>query len=729
MEDSYVEGNFVQLSLGSNTRFRSTLRLTKLCIVLASFSSLEGSAQTLDKRVEPSVPGMLRGVSSPLTAAQSLETSKLEGVTQAALASYLTMESGGEFAIEAMAFPTVTSSGKTAVDIILEIDGPTVLQATALDKSLMEVFVIAVAQDKTPAGHSAEVFTIDPAKQGESIWRRGLKYTTQLDLSSGSYSLRIVLRSRQNKASAVRDLTLTVPEFESLRGTYIQPPFLSRQRQSIGWLPIRGAVENSSQARAPSERISPSARPVLVAGRRAKGHLIGYQLPANSLQGRIRLSKRGADVTGAVLGVGKRRDYDRVNFEAVAFGFDTPKVSPGDYELLVELSNGVASSKIPVVILPEGSRDSGLLWTDLRSRLTPALRGIAHSDPSHEGESESLEDPKAIADQQKRAFVGGYKQALAGIGPNLVAQIRLLDLESRVLVDESLDMLQAAQFEVVESLAKRDVESLLPVLMLHSDMYLVYRDRKLFSLASSSRSMAEYLADLYAHYGKSQGSRIVAARALASLAGYLQEVNLPSNSRRLYRRSLEYDAHNETALLGLATSFERHAEYTQAVHLLEELVTAHPDSGEALLRLSINLDRIGLETRAGELIHRLLDLETSDWVRSVAFQYLARQLIRKNKYEAAVQLLEQACTEVEDHQELTFLLAHVYDLQRRPLKALELIRDVSPESFRGESARKHYDSWPKEALERIRRELSAAASVRHSLVARTLQPIDLGAGQ
>ncbi len=728
MENTHAESDVVILSLKFTPRSLSRFKLRRLFVILALLSALEGTAQVLETKPDNLLATRIDASGPRAGDIQALESIKLDSLTTERLASYLDFESGEELAFEALALPRRVAAGKPNVQIILEIDGPTILQSTAAKQSQIEVLVIVLSDSDAVVEHSAEVFTVDPESLGETIWQRGLKYSTFIPLAPGKYSLRIVLRNGQTTASAVRSLPLDVPAFESLDGTFIQPPFFSRQRRSDSWLPVHGTSREELPQRTLNKLPIPSARPVLVAGRRAKGHIVGYKLPDRGLQGRIRLSKQGRMVTGAALGVGARHEYNSASFEAVSFGFETPKVLPGDYELLVELSTGVVSSRIPVVILQEGSRDRGLLWTDLRSRLTPALRDSESGEPTPPLESESPAEPKDIVARQIEELTTQYKHAIARVGQSLEAKTLLLNLESSVLLNGSLELLQTAEFEVVELLAKKDVESLLPVLVLHSDMYLVYRDRKLFSLASIARTLAEYLADLYAHYGKSQGSRIVAARALTSLAGHLQESNLPSNSRRLYRRALEYDPQNEAAVLGLATSYERHAEYSQAVRLLEELVEGHPESGEALLRLSINLDRLGLEGRAIELTDRILELDVADWVRSLAFQNQARRLIRQNNYEAATLLLERAHKEVSDHQGLSYLLAHAYDLQRQPLRALEVIEKVTPETFQGESARKNYDSWPKASLEIVRRELSAAATVRQGLVAKTLQP-ESGAGQ
>ena len=391
----------------------------------------------------------------------------------------------------------------------------------------------------------------------------------------------------------------------------------------------------------------------------------------------------------------------------------------------------MVSASIPVAVLQRETRDRGLLWTDLRGHLggiagerprpAPAAPAVSESTTKKLSRSErkTLQAAKRKEEQRIRKLADSYRQALAalGRGERSAARTALLDLESSVLADGSMKALRSAQLLVAEQLAAGEIESLIPLLVLHDDMYQTYRQRNLYSLGFNARTMIETLAELYAERGGTRGSAVVAARALASLGGHLQQANLPASSRRLYLRALVHDATNKAALLGLATSFERYGEYPRTAEVLEQLVAAHPAFAEGLLRLAINVDRLGKRGRCRELLSRALELEAPAWVRSLASQRLARIAFETGDLEQAARLLEASLEEDPDQHGSIYLLAHVYDRQREAYRALELLQGVAPAAAKADSARKRYDSWPEGTLDATRRELSEAARLRLDLVA------------
>ncbi len=654
------------------------------------------------------------------TSGPSLQAHKLRGLRAEVAGLILGGQPGGDIAFEALATPLRGAGGKAHVPLFVEIDGPSFLEANQSSTARVEVYAYALTADQQVADFVAEAFAVDVQGLGEAVWQSGLKYYGHLELPAGEYRLRIVVRNFQSAAAALREMELQVPPFEALRQPFVFPVFRPPAARDA-WLPVR---EWQAPAEYPlwigEQALSPAVRPVLIAGRRSEAHALTYGLPDGAIQGRIELSQSGQAIATASLEVAADRTASGAGeLDTVAIAFDLPQMQPGVYSLRLELA-GAASSPVPVVVLQHGARDRGLRWTDLRGQLG-GRREEATATLQKEPEQRVGRAAKREEQRRVRRLAERFRQALALLGqesPRSAARSALLDLESSVLTDGTLQSLKSAQLTVAEQLAAADVESLIPVLILHDELYALYRRRSLYSLGFHARGMVELLAELYAERGGTRGSHVVAARALASLGGHLQAANLPSSSRRLYRRALEHDPANRAALLGLATSYERYGNYSEAISVLEDLVAAHPISGEGLLRLAVNLHRLGVTGRARSLTEQVLELKTPDWVRSLAHQKLSRTLIATGSLEQAAELLEACLEENPQQHGSVYLLAHVYDRQRQPYKSLELLQTLAP--TQAPSARKRYDSWPETALEAMRRELSGAAAARAELVARIL---------
>jgi tetratricopeptide (TPR) repeat protein len=708
---------------------RPCSRLGAALILLLSAGTLAAQEQSapLDAggdaaaAADARMPEALRSPAIDFFAAgPTLQAHTLRGLRADVAGLILGSESGGDIAFEALATPLRGIDGKAHVPLFVEIDGPTFLQANPQDTARFEVYAYALGADAQVVSYLAEVFAVDVRELGEAVWQSGLKFYGHLELPPGEYRLRILVRNYHSRASALRELPLTVPAFDQLRRPFLFPVFQPPPNRDV-WLPVR---EWQSESEYPlwidGHAVSPAVRPVLPAGRRVEAHVMAYGLPAQLTWGRVELLRDGAAVASADLQLSpERQPVGAGELEAVAVAFDVPEVSPGAYSLRMEV-NGAPSATVPVLLLEQGARDHALLWTDLRGQIGGGGGGVAKETVAA---ARTTGEPVPRGKQEERQvgrLAEGYRQVLAALGRNHGSEARsaLLDLESGVLTDGTLETLTAAQLSVAEELSKKDVESLIPLLVLHDDLYAVYRQRSLFSLGFHAREMIELVAELYAERGGSRGSHIVAARALASLGGYLQEANLPSSSRRLYQRALAHDDHNVAALLGLATSYERYGDYPRTVEVLEDLVAAHPKSGEGQLRLAVNLERLGSGARARQLVERATEVEAPDWVRSLAFQMLARILIQIGNLDRAAEVLEQVREELPELHDSAFLLAHVYDRLRRSRASFELLESV-PET-RDPSPRKIYDSWPEAPLADVRHELAEAAAVRIASIAKIL---------
>ncbi len=718
--------------------WRSFAYLLSACLLSAGMAgarqeSGEPPAEPLGS--EPLPPELDLFADSPFAVGTVLRGHTLRGLTGEVAGLILKSEQGGDFAFEVFATALrALDEGKVFVPVFVELDGAGFLENNQAETARVEVYAYALGADQAVAGYLAEAFAVNVRELGEAVWQRGLKYYGHLELPPGSYELRVLVRNFQSKAAALRKSALEVPSPQAFGGSLVLTPIFPPPEDREAWLPVIERGGESLESNYPfvieNQALSPMALPVLTARRATTAHLLAFHMPAGDLDGRVELRGDDGTVESTELEVLRRSPGTGADSEALDVRFETPRVDPGAYTLRVELSGRrqkVLSPALPVVVLASGTRERALLWTDLRGQIvTTAPEAIAQTDPSSQGgrrleaRTQRREDRRRELAERERlgALASRYRQVLTLMGQGDFSAVKtaLFELESEVLTDGdgASQSLHNAQIQVAGQLAAKDVEALIPILVLHEELYLTYRQRRLYSLTAGARALIEQLAAIYAERGGTQGSGVVAARALASLGGYLQEANLPASSREMFQKALEYDARSATAMLGLATSFERYGEYAKAVEVLERLVVAHPNLAECRLRLAVDLKRLGVRSRGIELLEQAIELEAPAWIHALARQELARSLIETGSLERAAEVLEAGLI-AGGEQSTAALLAHVYDRLRRPYDSLVLLQGIAPRAG-GTSARKAYDSWPEGALSDVRQQLSQAAAQRQDLV-------------
>lgn len=275
------------------------------------------------------------------------------------------------------------------------------------------------------------------------------------------------------------------------------------------------------------------------------------------------------------------------------------------------------------------------------------------------------------------------------------------------------------EVEVIRSLGRRDIESLVPVLVLHHDAYPMYVDRHKPLLAGHASRIAASIADLYAREGGTEGSRILGARALASLGIYAQQSGVKLQGLGLMLHALEFDPTNEAALLGIATVHERSGNYHRAAERLLELLKTYPKHREGRLRMAVNLDRLGSPDQARGLLEGLLSEPAADWVAEVAYQELGRIHREAGRYDLAETVLRQGLERFPGDGRIRTELAFVLDYERKPQRALSVIEGLSDaKAGAGPTARRRYGMGPQEAYFEVLAGLSESSSARMPRLAR-----------
>ena len=321
-------------------------------------------------------------------------------------------------------------------------------------------------------------------------------------------------------------------------------------------------------------------------------------------------------------------------------------------------------------------------------------------------------------------FKAEYREALDILarGDREGALAAVLELETATIAATgtgTIRRMRQTEVEVLEDLLPAGVEVLVPVILLHEQAYLRHREVGRPLLALHSRTLVVDLVRSYAAAGD-EPAYPLASRLLTSLAGHLQEASIDSVAGGLYVEALELEPTNPTALLALAYLRERRGDYARALPLLERLVALRPFEGEAVLRLGINRLRTGDRDAGTRSLEAVLTPPQPEWVRSLAYQELARDLADRGDVTRAEGLLRRAVSEIPEDPSLVIQLSFLADREGGAL-GVDLQGSMERSADRVVTApRYRYSRMPSGALDELRREIAARDEQRLLVLTRAL---------
>jgi tetratricopeptide (TPR) repeat protein len=318
-----------------------------------------------------------------------------------------------------------------------------------------------------------------------------------------------------------------------------------------------------------------------------------------------------------------------------------------------------------------------------------------------------------------------YRRVLSLLseGDREAALVALMEMETRLTGGQQggdIEGLWRAKLHVIRDLLSDQVEILVPILLLHHDAFVRYRNAGQPALALHSRTMTWELAHFYRKKAATEAAGVVAARVLASLGGYLQEALSLPGSAEAFTEALELDPGNAAARLGLAALLEKTGRYPEAVAQLRRLLEAHPRHAEGRLRLAINYLRTGDE-QGEALLQRLAFDAVPAWIAVLAHEELAILYAERGRTAEAITVLRRATERFRDNQRLLLLLAFHQDRALDQRASLETARRASVAQDAGDTPRLRYNEWPSEDLAETRRLLVESATPRMRLLAEALR--------
>lgn len=671
-----------------------------------------------------------------------LNAQELRGLPGEVAALLMRAEPGGDLTFEVNAVALGGSGGRSQVPIFVEIDGAALLDRGQGVLGRVEVYAYAIDPAGKIGDFLVQAFTLDAEKLGEVLWQSGPRFQGNLQLAPGDYRLRVLVRESQSKAAGLRELPLRVAA-PATAASEIGPPLFEEPRKRDSWIPVRAATppaeglleESVAELEARWQRGS-TAYPLVSGGRAmipaalpvlGSGSPLRLYLPTSGLTAgpgaKAELLQNGKVLATVALSPAEDEVAETgAGGSLRAFTLTPPALPPGRYSLKVSLG-ATSSAPRDVLLVASEARDGELLWSDLRWRLKDAV-------PDAEKMASILPAPAPVAGGKRapavsepraadlRVKVGAVTDRYRDLLRKVPGQARttnvaqLLELEAQILesdAEEAMTILQNAELRVVNDLASWDAESLLPIIQLHYESYLAYRQRRIFALLTHSRILIERIVGVYVEKGKSEGTKKVGAQVLAGMGLEAEEGNLAASSRRFYQRALELDPANRQALLGLATAEERQSHREQALELFRRLVASHPDFAEGLLRLGVNERYAKRDARA--TLAKAKSLSGPPWIGRLASEELARVDL------AAAGAADQLASAPAATGELSTvaLMAHLEDRRGRYARSLELARSAPLSNT--ESARRRYDQVSREERQSALASLAAAADIRRPLLA------------
>jgi tetratricopeptide (TPR) repeat protein len=679
------------------------------------------------------------------------------------------VEAGGEAGDEA-GDPVEAPAGEPGawtVPVLVEIEGPSLLAAAGEAERLdLEIYAYAVTPQGKVAGFLTQKLTLDLLETAESLYDGGLKLVGSLRLPPGPHSLRVLVMDAASGAYGLRTFGVAVPEAGGtaprlLAALLPEPPdswLLVRQdieppRRLGGAVPVPEA-EAAAGPRPTAPEVAaapllagpdatlPAALPVLDAGRTVEVQLLAYRLPDEvelSAQLDPESAAGGQEAAGQTapqaatqtlpVDLLARLGTSVPGLERLSGRFRVPQMPTASFRLTFQAAPAAGPAAVTeplrLIVLADNPLPGRLTWGRLRSVAARLGSGSAAA-----GELELPRRGKRRVGALERAARQRYENVLRRFGEGasraeVVEALAAVETELTETDPEAFRVLPAAEQAVAAALAQQQPEALVPLILLHLDLYHHHRAARGFALATGARATSQVLARLYAETAGTDSARSIASRALSALGADLFEAGLRTAGQEAAGTALELDERNGTARLLLGAYYEKMGDYRRAVEILERLVELEPKSAEGRLRLALSRRRLGDEEGARRELSRLLAENNPPWTLTVAYSEMAGAYLAEDRAPEASRLLRQALDRLGGEECLLIQLAFALDRQRKFLEARQVLDRLrtggGAGGADGPSPRHRYTSWPQQGHEDVWDALGRGSAARLPLLAAALE--------
>ncbi|MEA2570121.1 MAG: hypothetical protein QOI24_2122 [Acidobacteriota bacterium] len=212
-----------------------------------------------------------------------------------------------EVHVDALAAAFPTTGVQSQVPVVLEIDGPSLLEGANAKTALADVFIYAFDDDGLVRDRLYQRLTLDVGKVGAQLRASGIKYYATLSLPEGHYQVKSLVRVIDSDRKGFARVDVVVPHADDVS---VLPPLFFDQPSE--WLLVRGASHDRSGAAYPfmlnGEPFMPSSAARVTNGVHRKYALFVYN--ANAEEMTFETAAGGAVVTPAVVSKVRARDAE-----------------------------------------------------------------------------------------------------------------------------------------------------------------------------------------------------------------------------------------------------------------------------------------------------------------------------------------------------------------------------------------------------------------------------------
>ncbi len=264
-------------------------------------------------------------------------------------------------------------------------------------------------------------------------------------------------------------------------------------------------------------------------------------------------------------------------------------------------------------------------------------------------------------------------------------------------------------------------EALIPIAGLfarvHAQLLLLDPDS-----AQSIQTAVNGFLRLYLARSTSPHAPATASRVLTHMALNVRDDLSAFAAVEVLDRALQLDPKNRVALHILAALAEKDGDYDRAGELLDRLLALDPGNAPAHLRRAVVTLHRGETELAIARLGQVLTQDVEPWMAMVAYQELARALLRAGQTALAEQTLEQGLARFPEQQQFVVLLAFLR--RDRFAAAHGLLAGLTTQAWPGlANPRVRYDAWPDDEVNPLRQQLANEVKERLPALAEVLHHV------